>query len=131
MVRTEHRSSITNCALNSLHAAPTRQPSNSTGYALNSTHIFLTWDPPPPEHINGVIREYQINITELETGILSQYTTEPIIQELVIGPLHPYYTYYSTIMAFTVEVGPYTTIIAVRTEEDGKSMHVWTLFVCA
>lgn len=81
------------------------------------------WDPPPPEHVNGVIREYRINTTELETGIVSQYTTEPTIQELVIGPLHPYYTYLSTIVAFTVEIGPYTTDITVRTDEDGECIH--------
>lgn len=103
-----------------LFTAPTRQPSNSTGFALNSTHIYLMWDSPPPEHINGIIREYQINITELETGDLLQYTTGPDTRELVVGPLHPYYTYHSTIVTFTIEVGPNTTVITVRTEEDGE-----------
>ena len=100
--------------------APASHPSNSTGYALNSTHIYLTWDPPPPEDVNGVIREYRINITEIETGDLRQFTTPPNVRELVVGPLHPYYSYRSTIVAFTIEVGPYSTAITVRTEEDGE-----------
>ena len=78
------------------------------------------WDPPPPEDINGVIREYRINVTEVETGILRQFTTQPDVRELVVGPLHPYYSYRSTIVAFTIEVGPYSTAITVRTDEDGE-----------
>ena len=101
-------------------SAPASHPSNSTGYALNSTHIYLTWDPPPPEDVNGVIREYRINVTEVETGVLRQFTTPANVRELVVGPLHPYYSYRSTIVAFTIQVGPYSTAITVRTEEDGE-----------
>ena len=110
---------------NSIHTifltitAPTRHPSNSTGYSLNSTHIYLVWDPPPLEESNGVIREYHINVTERETGTLLQYTTEPDILTLIIGPLHPFYTYNCIIAAYTVDVGP-TTEITVVTEEDGR-----------
>ena len=100
--------------------APGSEPSNTTGTALNSTHIYLTWDPPPPEDINGVIREYRINVTEGETGLLLQYTTNPDTRELVVGPLHPYYTYHCTVGAYTIEVGPYTAIITVQTDEAGK-----------
>ena len=104
----------------SFYSAPASHPSNSTGYALNSTHIYLTWDPPPPEDVNGVIREYRINVTEVETGVLRQFTTPANVRELVVGPLHPYYSYRSTIVAFTIQVGPYSTAITVRTEEDGE-----------
>ena len=99
--------------------APRSEPSNITGTALNSTHIYLTWDPPPPEDINGVIREYRINVTEGETGNLLQYTTNPDTRELVVGRLHPYYTYHCTVGAYTVEVGPHTAI-TVRTDEAGE-----------
>ena len=67
-----------------------------------------------------MIREYRINVTEIETGDLRQFTTPPDVRELVVGPLHPYYSYRSTIVAFTIEVGPYSTAITVRTEEDGE-----------
>ena len=67
-----------------------------------------------------MIREYRINVTEIETGDLRQFTTLPDVRELVVGPLHPYYSYRSTIVAFTIEVGPYSTAITVRTEEDGE-----------
>ena len=72
--------------------------------------------------MNGVIREYRINVTEVETGDLRQFTTPAGVRELVVGPLHPYYSYRSTIVAFTIEVGPYSTAITVRTEEAGKTL---------
>ena len=40
--------------------------------------------------------------------------------EAIIGPLHPYYTYNCTILAVTVGEGPPSTVITVRTEEDGE-----------
>ena len=111
--------------------APGSEPSNITGTALNSTHIYLTWDPPPPEDINGVIREYRIIVTEGETGLLLQYTTNPDTRELVVGPLHPYYTYHCTVGAYTVEVGPYTAIITVQTDEAGKdNIACWLCSIC-
>jgi len=111
-----------------ISAVPGSEPSNATGTALNSTHIYLTWDPPPPEDVNGIIREYRINVTEGETGLLLQYTTDPDTREIVIGPLHPYYTYHCTVVAYTVEVGPYTAIITIQTDEAGKDINYVILF---
>ena len=100
-------------------AAPGSHPLNSTGYAINSTHILLDWSPPSEEDLNGILREYRINVTEGETDTLFQLTTDPSMTELVVGPLHPFYIYHCTIQAFTVEGGPNTTVISIRTEEDG------------
>ena len=99
--------------------APSSHPLNSTGYALNSTHIFLDWSPPSLQDVNGIIREYRINVTEGETNALQQLTTDPLTTEILVGPLHPFYTYHCTILAFTVEGGPNTTVISIRTHEAG------------
>ena len=96
---------------------PGGPPSNTTGMTLNSTHVYLTWDPPPADQINGIIQGYRINITELDTGEMSQYTAEDT--EASIGPLHPHYNYNFSIVAFTsVGHGP-TTFVVVRTAEAG------------
>ena len=76
------------------------------------------WDPPPEMDHRGIIREYRINATELDTGLMVRFVSET--NETVIGPLHPYYTYVSMITAFTVEEGPYSSAVVVRTHEDGK-----------
>ena len=99
-----------------LSSAPSGLPSNSSGVALNSTYILLTWDPPPLNQTHGNIQEYRITIFEYETDNTTLYSSE--YTELVVGPLHPYYTYNCSIQAVTVEPGP-PIIIIVRTLEAG------------
>ena len=109
-------------------AEPGAPPSNTTGVALNSTHVYLTWDPPPSDQINGVIQGYRISVIELDTGDMSQYTVGDT--ETTIGPLHPHYTYNFSIVAFTsVGEGP-TTYVVVRMDEAGElliHMYMYTL----
>ena len=100
-------------------SAPGAHPSNFTGSALNSTHIYLTWDPPPPLLVNGVIREYRVNVTENATGQVFVFNTSASESELTVGSLHPHYTYHCTITGITVQQGPYTALYDIQTEEDG------------
>ena len=99
---------------------PSGTPSNTSGVALNSTHIYIDWDPPPEEQHHGELREYRIAIHEIETSTSSQVSSAPDVTEAIIGPLHPYYTYNCTILAVTAGEGPPSTVITVRTEEDGR-----------
>ena len=72
----------------------------------------------PPEDPNGNIREYRVNVTEEETGRMFQLSTNTT--SIVIGPLHPYYTYNCTIVAVTITPGPFSSVITVRTDEAGR-----------
>ena len=101
-------------------AVPSDSPSNTTGVALNSTHVYLSWDPPPPDEINGVIQGYRINITELDTGDMLQHTAED--SNATIGSLHPHYTYNFTIAAFTLIGNGPTTYVVIRTAEAGITL---------
>ena len=99
---------------------PSGTASNVSGIALNSTHIYLSWDHPPSDEWRGNLSEYRINVIELETGTALRYSSsDPTITEATIGSLHPYYTYNCTISAVTVGEGPPSTVITVRTAEDG------------
>ena len=89
--------------------------------ALNATHIYLTWDPPPPDQLNGIIQGYRINIIELETGEMSQYTASADNTNANIGPLHPHYGYNFSIVAFTIVGNGPVTYIVIQTAEAGKS----------
>ena len=100
--------------------APSGHPSNSSGVALNSSHIHLTWDPPPVNETHGDIQEYRVTIVEQETGNVVVYTSD--VTELTVGPLHPYYTFNCSVQAVTVEPGP-PIIIIVRTQEGGTIHH--------
>ena len=81
--------------------------------------IILHWGPPPIEGQNGIILMYRINITEVESGRVFQYTTD--ISTLAVSALHPYYTYNWAVSASTIiGYGPYTEISTVVTLEDSK-----------
>ena len=96
------------------------QLSNSSGVALNATHIYLTWDPPPVNETNGDIQEYRITIHIIEEdAVFTIVYNSSEGTEMVAGPVHPYYTYNISIQAVTVEPGPPITII-VRTPEAGR-----------
>lgn len=99
---------------------PSGTPSNTTGVALNSTHIYIDWDPLPIEQQHGELQEYRITISELETSSVLTVSSDPDETEAIIGPLHPYYTYNCTIVAVTVGEGPPSTAVIVRTEEDSE-----------
>ena len=94
-------------------------PANLTGLAQDSTTILLRWDQPSGAH-NGIIREYRVNLTEQETGVVTQLTSATT--DLLVGNLHPDYTYQWTVTAFTVAEGPYSITSSVRTLEDGTAI---------
>lgn len=101
-----------------LFVAPSSPPEQLNVTALSSSSISLTWSPPPVASQNGIIRQYMINITEVDTGMeMVLYSTMP---QLTVSSLHPFYTYRCRVSAFTVGYGPYTEGFEVTTPEDGK-----------
>ena len=102
----------------SIYTVPSRPPRNVSGLSINSTAIMLSWRAPRFEDRNGAIRQYIINVTELETGsVFGAVTTQMVI---TFSFLHPYYTYVCTVYAVTVGTGPGAEPISVTTMEDSK-----------
>ena len=85
----------------------------------NITHssFSLVWQNPPPEDQNGIIRLYFINISEEESGRQFQLTSST--PHILVGSLHPFYTYVCTVAASTVDIGPYSPPLTVTTLEAG------------
>ena len=98
--------------------APTSAPVNISGYAVDSTSISISWTPPPFEDQNGILRNYVINITELETGIT--FSRVSLTTSISLHNLHPFYRYSVTVTAVTVGPGPATIVFTVQTREDGR-----------
>ena len=99
---------------------PSGPPENLTGEAVNSEEILLKWDLPPPQHQNGIIIGYTVNITALETGATIQMSTP--YQNMMLYSLRPFTTYSCIVAARTsIGLGPFSTTINVQTLEDGKS----------
>ena len=93
---------------------------------IKSTEFLLTWTTPPHESHNGIITEYVVNITEVETG--DTYKLVSQTASIIVQSLHPFYSYECTVSAVTVAEGPYTEVVTVRTLEDGMCD---TLFIAS
>ena len=79
---------------------------------------MLSWGPPRFEDRNGAIRQYIVNVTELETGFkFGRVATQMMI---TLSSLHPYYTYVCTVYAVTIGAGPAAEPVSVTTFEDSK-----------
>lgn len=76
------------------------------------------WDPPPTQYHNGIIREYAISVTELETANVSAFRSTSTA--VVISSLHPYYTYQCAVSAITVTAGPFSNNITLQTFPAGN-----------
>lgn len=86
--------------------------------AVSSTSIRVTWNPPLAEDQNGLIRSYHINVS-VEDGEMMYFETNGLTTIYILNSLHPYYLYNIKISAFTVGLGPYTTV-EVRTQPEGQ-----------
>ena len=101
----------------SFSTAPTGPPENAGGVTVSYSSIHLTWDPPSPDLQNGIVRLYLINLTEIETGMQTQYTINQT--QITIENLHPFYEYNLTVAAVTVSEGPHSSVVSITTDQHG------------
>lgn len=83
--------------------------------ALSPTVFLLTWLPPLAGDGNGVVRNYTINITELETGRMEQYVTSDL--NITVSSRHPFYRYRYVLAAETIGLGPFTDPTVIHMPE--------------
>ena len=100
------------------YLAPSGPPLNITTRTVNSTTIQVTWVPPAPEHQNGIIILYDINVTVSETK--SNFILNTSTTTLNVTGLHPHYTYTLAVTAVTIRPGPYSEPQTITTPEDCK-----------
>ena len=100
--------------------APSSPPEDIYGEALNSTSIFIMWDPPVRQYRNGIITGYFVNITTLSTREVFQVFT--LDSNYTITLLNPFTMYNLIVAASTsVGIGPFSMVLTIQTLEDGKS----------
>ena len=105
-------------ALSVHQTAPTGAPISLLIESTTSTSVTLSWSSPPQHQLNGVLRNYVVIIQELDTGRNSSLTS--IHSQIVIGDLHPFYTYNFSVCAVTTDIGPCTYFEQVQLPQDGK-----------
>ncbi len=107
--------------LTSPHTVPSSVPLGLTGDSLNSTAIFLEWKPPTHRKRNGLITSYTIRMQDVFTNNSKIYVHSSL--HLIVPSLHPFYQYTFDVAANTsVGRGPFSTLITIRTQEDGTSL---------
>ncbi|MGH0129898.1 UNVERIFIED_CONTAM: hypothetical protein FKN15_029240 [Acipenser sinensis] len=85
-------------------AAPSAPPQSVTVLTVgnhNSTSISVSWDPPPPDHQNGIIQEYKIWCLANETRFDINKTVDAAIRSVVIGGLYSGIQYRVAVAAST------------------------------
>ena len=105
------------CSSHSFPLSAPSAPQNVTATSVSSRSISLSWSPPSVS--NGVIREYRVNVTEVETGIVFTQILMHTTTSITLQLLHPFYNYRCHISAYTVDEGTYA-VVYIRTPEDGK-----------
>ena len=89
---------------------------------MDSRTLFLEWDPPASEDRNGVIVDYFLNISAVETGVTFHLVTGGGLSVTIPG-LHPFHTYNYIIAAATVVGrGPFSISSSVQMPPDGKQL---------
>ena len=96
--------------------APTGPPQSPSGTRVTTTLITLSWSPPEPIHVNGIIDHYVIRVREVYTGRVFSLLSRD--EDIVIGPLHPFYVYSCRIAAYTVGLGPFSPAFSVQAGEQ-------------
>ncbi|KAM5179635.1 roundabout homolog 2 [Mantella aurantiaca] len=84
--------------------APSAAPQSVTVQTVgsnNSTSISVSWDPPPPDHQNGIIQDYRIWCLGNETRFHINKTVDAAIRSVVIGGLYPGIQYRVEVAAST------------------------------
>ena len=98
------------------YIAPSSPPTSFEASVINATAFLLSWEPPPRESQNGIIRQY---IIELQTEELQESITITSIEtNITITNLRPYTLYECKVAAETISVGP-SSIVQVRTLQAG------------
>lgn len=109
---------LCHCVCSLVSIAPTAPPSNIQVTVLGPYSVHLTWEMPPAQYRNGIIRRYEINITRVGIG---QETLQSSTTNITIPNLRASTMYRFSVAAYTVELGPFSQPdIEVETDVDGK-----------
>lgn len=83
--------------------------------------MWVSWDPPLPDMQNGLIVDYILRITGLNTDEdYEVHSGDNAPNTLMAQGLHPFYTYLFSIAAVTIGNGPFSAAVTFQMPQDGK-----------
>ena len=101
-----------------LSVAPSSAPIDFQATVFDHTSILLSWNPPPPEDQNGIIRHYEVVVLALTTREI--HIRSSTAHSVTVSSLQPFTDYSCTVAAETVATGPYAEEVTVQTLQTGN-----------
>lgn len=102
------------------YLAPSQPPEMLTLVDITSHTVTVTWQPPPLDSHNGVIRGYTVRIILDSNNDLSLFNVTGSI--ITIPDLHPYSSYDVAVAAFTTDRGPFSNVLSLTSSEAGIAL---------
>ncbi|GAB6026403.1 Down syndrome cell adhesion molecule-like protein 1 [Chamberlinius hualienensis] len=102
--------------------APTSAPTDSRCTTLSSRAIHVTWDPPPPSTINGILHGYKISYKAVFDDLIDdneEFHNKTLSNSFTLNMLEKFTNYSIQILAMTRSAeGPYSSPIYCTTLDD-------------
>ena len=96
-------------------------PQDVQGMPLSSTTISVEWDSPPEEVLYGILRGYRIRYVPMDgTNTPNFEMTGRLITSTTLVNLSEFTNYSIEVTAITIDDGPYSDPIFIRTDPDGN-----------
>lgn len=112
---------------------PSGPPTNVKVAVLSSSSVNVSWSDPSPDKRNGVITQFTVVYYCTRNSSCANHSYDPIIvhsrhYQIVMG-LQAYSDYvFAVAAATTVDEGPFSDAIFVKTREAGELSSVCTVF---
>ncbi|XP_066991291.2 roundabout homolog 2 [Anabrus simplex] len=84
-----------------LEDVPSAPPDNIQVGMINATAAFVRWSPPPPQHHNGVLQGYKIQVEGNGSKILAQLTLNATTTSVLLNNLTTGGSYNARVVSFT------------------------------
>ena len=95
-----------------------------TAVAFNSTSLGLSWSEPNPRDINGLLRYYNITYCTDRDNCLEENVAGNVTR-IIFTDLEEHRVYNLSVAAFTIDAGPYQSVI----QRTGTIMILCTIVV--
>lgn len=113
-----------------VYTAPSAPPTSLSINVTSPQSLVVSWDPPPLEDRNGIIRYYIIRIRgEEEDTSLREINTQSSTTRFTVEDLHPYYNYNVSVAAGTTATGPFTPTVRVQIPETGQFSYTHPIYL--
>ena len=106
-----------------LPSVPDLPPTNVTAYNTSSTSVNVTWQPIPPDHVNGIILAYHMVYWRVDkvNDTITAITTNSTTLNVELTGLGKFKLYSIQVAGGTVAgLGNFSNYVYVRTAEDGS-----------